>query len=63
MSYAGAAGLGTGGGWTWQALLSCFGPQEGELIGVVLDLLVEADAGGVSAGGAVVEQNGTATRG
>ncbi len=39
---------------------SCFGPEEAELVGIVLDLLVDADAGRVSAGEAVVEQNGTA---
>ena len=33
-----------------------------ELIGVVLNLLLDADACGVAAGGAVVEKNGTAAR-
>ncbi len=40
--------------------LACFGPKEGELIGIVLNLLINADTCGVAAGEAVVEQNGAA---
>ena len=38
------------------------GPQEGELVGVVLNLLVHADAGRVPAGEAVMQQDGPAAR-
>ena len=39
---------------------ACLGPKEGELVSVVLDLLFDADAGGVAARGAVMEKNGAA---
>ena len=38
---------------------SGFSPEKAELIGVVLDLLIHADARRVSTGETVVEQNGT----
>src|ERR1017187_1793596 len=40
--------------------LACFSPKEGELIGIVLNLLINADTGRVTAGEAVMEQNGAA---
>lgn len=36
---------------------ACFRPEKSELVCIVLDLLFDADAGGVTAGGAVVEKN------
>src|ERR1035437_8483575 len=38
-----------------------FRPQEGKFVGVVLNLLLDADAGGVTAGKTVMEKDGPST--
>ena len=43
-----------------RARIPRLGPQEGELVGIVLNLLLHAHAGGVAAPQAVVQQDGPA---